>query len=283
MSVSTIAVKQLQEKHLAAAQVLSAAVKWPHRPQEWKFALSLGRGLAAMDGDSLVGTTIWYPFGRQYATFGMVAVSPSMQGRGIGRLLMETALRDAGGRTMLLNATVEGRPLYEKFGFKAIGAVRQHEAANAVPASVPLPEGACFRSMEETDLDSVIALDEQAAGFRRSGMLRALKEIAKGLILEQGGEMVAWSFFRRFGHGYVIGPVGARGATAAQAVIARWIAGNRSEFLRIDVPLSSGLSSWLEDQGLARAHELVTMAIGEAPAPLATGPSLFALANQGLG
>ncbi|RWN50113.1 GNAT family N-acetyltransferase [Mesorhizobium sp.] len=283
MSVSTIAIKQLEEKHLAAAQILSTAVKWPHRRQEWKFALSLGRGLAAMDGDSLVGTTIWYPFGRQYARFGMVVVSPSIQRRGIGRLLMESALRDAGDRTILLNASEEGRRLYEKLGFKPIGAVRQHETANAVPASAPPPEGARFRSVEEIDLDAVIALDEQAAGFRRSGMLRALKEISKGLILEQGGEIAAWSFFRRFGHGYVIGPVGARDEMAAQAVIARWIADNRSEFQRIDVPLPSGLSPWLEGQGLARAGEVVTMALGEAPALLATGPRLFALANQGFG
>ncbi|MGX9181940.1 GNAT family N-acetyltransferase [Mesorhizobium sp. BHbdii] len=283
MSVSTIAIKLLEEKHLPAAQVLSTAVKWPHRPQDWKFALSLGRGLAAMEGDSLVGTTIWYPFGQQYATFGMVVVAPSMQGCGIGRLLMETALRDAGGRTMVINATAEGRPLYEKFGFRPTGAMRPHEAVNAVPASASLPKGASFRSLEEADLDAVIALDEQAAGFRRSGMLRALKGIGKGLILEQNGKIAAWSFFRRFGHGYVIGPVGARGEMAAQALIAKWIAGKRSEFLRIDVPLSSGLSPWLECQGLARAGELVTMALGEAPAPLATGPRLFALANPGLG
>ncbi|RVC58349.1 N-acetyltransferase, partial [Mesorhizobium sp. M4B.F.Ca.ET.088.02.2.1] len=258
MSVSTIAIKLLEQEHLPAALVLSRAAKWPHRLQEWKFALSLGRGLAAMDGDSLVGTTIWYPFDQKYATFGMVVVAPSMRRRGIGRLLMETALREAGVRTMLINATAEGRPLYEKLGFEPIGAVRPHETANAVPACAPLPEGASFRSMEEADLDVVIALDEQAAGFPRSGMLRALKETGKGLILEQQGKMAAWSFFRRFGNGYVIGPVGARAEMAAQAVITKWIADNRSEFLRIDVPLSSGLSPWLEGQGLAPADELVT-------------------------
>ncbi|MBB6413729.1 GNAT family N-acetyltransferase [Mesorhizobium sangaii] len=283
MSVSAIAIVRLEEKHLAAAQVLSTAVNWPHRRQDWSFALKLGRGLAAMDRDSLVGTIIWWPFGQHYARFGMLIVSPSMQRRGLGRLLMEAALRDAGDRTMLLNATMEGLPLYEKFGYKPIGAVRQHQAANAVPASAPLPEGASFKSMQETDLDAVIALDEQAAGFRRAELLRALKKIGEGLILEQGGEIAAWSFLRRFGHGYVIGPVGAGGEMAARALIARWISGNGSEFRRIDVPLSSGLSPWLEDQGLGRAGEVVAMALGEPPVPLATGPRLFALANQGLG
>ncbi len=58
-------------------------------------------------------------------------------------------------------------------------------------------------------------------------MLRALKESAKGLIVEQRG-VAASSFFRRFGSGYVINPAGARGETAPQAVIARWIHSNAS-------------------------------------------------------
>lgn len=114
-------------------------------------------------------------------------------------------------------------------------------------------------------------------------MLRALKKIGEGIILEQGGEIAAWSFLRRFGHGFVIRPVGAYGEMAARALIARWISGNGSEFRRIDVPLSSGLSAWLEDQGLARLGEVVAMVLGEPPVPLATGPRLFALNNQGLG
>lgn len=283
MSVSAIAIERLEEKHLTATQALSTAVKWPHRREDWNFVLTLGRGLAAVDGDSLVGTIIWWPFGERYATLGMVIVSPSMQGRGLGRLLMEAALREAGGRTMFLNATEQGLPLYEKLGFKPIGAVRQHQAVNAVPATVPLPEGASLRSMDEEDLDAVIALDEQAAGFRRAGMLRALKESGKGFLLEQDGEIVAWSFFRRFGRGYVIGPVGARGKAAARALIARWISGYGPEFLRIDVPVSTGLSPWLEGQGLAQAGEVITMALGEAPLPPTAGPRLFALANQALG
>ncbi|ESY62566.1 hypothetical protein X742_32420 [Mesorhizobium sp. LNHC232B00] len=187
VSASAIAIVRLEEKHLTTAQILSTAVNWPHRRQDWSFALKLGRGLAAMDRDSLVGTIIWWPFGQHYARFGMLIVSPSMQRRGVGRFLIEAALRDAGGRTVLLNATVEGLPLYEKFGYKPIGVVRQHQAANTVPASAPLPEGASFKPMQKTDLDAVITLDEQAAGFRRAGLLRALKKIGKGISWSRAG------------------------------------------------------------------------------------------------
>lgn len=165
VSVSAIAIVRLEETHLAAAQVLSTAVNWPHRRHDWSFALKLGRGLAAMDRDSLVGTIIWWPFGQYCARFGMLTVSPSMQQRGLGRLLMEAALRDAGDRTMLLNATVGGPATLRKVRLQTYRRGTPAPEANAVPASAPLPEGASFKSMKETDLDAVIALDEQAAGF----------------------------------------------------------------------------------------------------------------------
>ena len=57
----------------------------------------------------------------------------------------------------------------------------------------------------------------------------------------------------------------------------------RSEFLRIDIPVATELSPWLEAQGLPQVGEVVTMVRGTAPAPDSEGPRLFALANQALG
>ncbi|WP_167484070.1 hypothetical protein [Mesorhizobium tamadayense] len=70
-------------------------------------------------------------------------------------------------------------------------------------------------------------------------MAESAEENRQGLIREQNGEIAAWSFLRRFGHGYVIGPVGAGGEMAARALIARWISDNGSEFRRIDDHLPS--------------------------------------------
>jgi GNAT superfamily N-acetyltransferase len=283
VSVSAIAIERLEARHLAQAHALSAAVGWPHRQEDWHFVLGLGRGLAAVNGDELLGTIIWWPFGEAFATLGMVIVAPAMQGRGLGRRLMDAALQEAGSRTVLLNATAEGLSLYEKLGFKPMGAVRQHQAANAVPAFETLPEGGKLRPLTEADLDAVIGLDARAAGFGRAEMLTALAHVGQGLILEQDGAIAAWSFFRRFGRGYVIGPVGAREERSAKALIAAWIAEHGSAFLRIDIPVSTGLSPWLEAQGLPQVGEVVTMARGTAPAPDSEGPRLFALANQALG
>jgi hypothetical protein len=156
---------------------------------------------------------------------------------------------------VLLNATAEGLPLYEKLGFRAIGVVRQHQAPNAVPASETVPEEGKLRPLGEADLDAVIALDARAAGFGRAEMLKALAELGQILGLERDGHLVGFAVFRRFGRGYVIGPVVAEEAEGAKALIADWIAGHGSDFLRIDVTVWSGLSPWLEGQGLPQVGE----------------------------
>jgi GNAT superfamily N-acetyltransferase len=270
--------ERLQEKHLPQAHALSVAVGWPHRLEDWRFGLGLGHGLAAVAGDKLRGTVMWWPFGDRHATLGMVIVDPALQGRGLGRRLMDAALQETADRTVLLNATVHGLPLYEKLGFRAIGTVHQHQAANLVAAS-DLP----VRAMTDSDLRTIVALDGQAAGFERGAMLAALARTGQGLILEHQGEIAAWSFFRRFGRGYVIGPVGARDERFAEALVAHWIARHPADFLRVDTPVSQGLSSWLEASGLPKVGEAVTMVRGEPPAPEATGMRLFAIASQALG
>lgn len=284
MKPSEITIEPLIPPHIAQAHELSSAVKWPHRPEDWQFLLGLGRGLAAVEGDRLAGTIIWWPFGESFATLGMVIVSTSFQGRGLGRRLMEAVLDRAAGRTILLNATRDGLPLYEKLGFKPIGAVHQHQAANATPDSARLPEGTRVRAMTPADIERVAALDEQAAGFGRREMLTALQGVGTGLILERHGDIAGWAFFRRFGRGYLIGPVGAVGEQSAKALISTFIASHGPEFLRIDVPASSGLSPWLEERGLPQVGGVVTMALGnEPPVPMTPGPKAFALSNQALG
>ena len=282
MSNSIVAIERLEPEHLPQAHALSQAVGWPHRHEDWASVLKLGRGFAALSEGELLGTTIWWPFGEARATLGMVLVAPALQGRGLGRRLVQAALDDAGPRTVSLNATAAGLPLYEKLGFRRRGAVRQHQAAGALPAVAPAPPGTRLRRLTASDRDAVVALDARAAGFGRAEMMAAVAELGQILGLERAGELTGFAVFRSFGRGCVIGPVAASEEDGAKALIAAWIAKHRSEFLRVDAPVSSGLSPWLEARGLPQVGEVVTMVRGDPPAT-PDAPRLFALANQALG
>lgn len=271
---------QLTEDHLAQALSLSQAVQWPYRAEDWAFALSLGRGFAVENDGRLVGTALWWPYGADYASLGMIIVAEDAQRQGIGARLMKAMLADAAGRNIVLNSTREGELLYTRMGFKPYGAVHQHQA---VLASAPTIETALsIRAATPEDKPALQALDQRAAGMERTALLNALHPMADFIVAEQDGQITGYACVRRWGRGVVIGPVIARDVADAKALIATLAARHVGTFVRIDVTLASGLSPWIESIGLPQVGEVTTMALGSPPqgSPDAT---LFALSNQSLG
>ena len=267
---------------VAAAHRLSLEVGWPHRLEDWKFVQRLGTGHVATDGAGVVGTILTWKHDAGHASLGMVIVSPERQGRGIGRELMKRALRDAARRSVLLNSTEAGRALYEKLGFVAVGAIEQQQGiAGPVPV-VALAPGERLRPMGASDASTLVALATRAAGMSRARVLKPLFELARGIVLARGDEVLGFALLRRFGRGYCIGPVVAPDAQRAKALIGHWVAMHQGKFLRIDVDGASGLASWLEGIGLGKAGRVVTMIKGKAPR-LDPDVRTFAIVSQALG
>jgi GNAT superfamily N-acetyltransferase len=102
---------------------------------------------------------------------GTVWVEPAWRRRGIATALtqaMVEAADDAGCRTLVLVATSEGRPLYERFGFAVETSYIILQASGL--AGPPVAE---IRAFEPTDLDAMLALDAAATGEDRAHLLRA--------------------------------------------------------------------------------------------------------------
>ena len=273
----------MEAAHIAEAHALSLAVRWPHRIEDLRFLLELGRGLVLLEGETVIGMIMWWPFGARHAALGMVIVTPERQGRGLGRQLMDLALGELGSRDVLLNASKEGVPLYAKVGFRDLEGLGQHQGVPSDRAAVAPPGGARLHAMRATDLDVVIAFDARASGLSRAAMLRALLGIGEGLVMERDGRLLGYALFRRFGHGHVIGPVAASDERIARSLIGAWIESRGDGFLRVDAPSSSGLSDWLVARGLAKVDDAYTMVRGAPPARAPEGPRLFALTSQALG
>lgn len=270
----------LTEDHLPAALALSQAIQWPYRTEDWAFALTLGRGFAIENDGSLVGTALWWPYGKDFASLGMIIVAEDAQRQGIGARLMSALLAEAAGRNIVLNSTREGELLYTRLGFKPYGAVHQHQAIlqDAPIVDAPLQT----RALKPEDRDALHTLDQSASGMDRTALLNALYPIADTIVAEQEGRITGYACVRRWGRGVVIGPVIAHDAQDAKALIATLAAKHVGTFVRIDVTLASGLSLWLASLGLPQVGEVISMSLG--PPPQA-GPdaTLFALSNQSLG
>jgi hypothetical protein len=196
-------------------------------------------------------------------------------------MLMDELLRQASGRAIVLNSTREGYRLYERLGFTPCGQVNQHQAVLAV-APPESPANGAIRPLRPEDLEAIRDLDSRASGMRRSRLLDALFAVGRVAVLEREGRVQGYACVRRFGRGVVVGPVVARDAMDAKALVATLAAEHRGGFVRIDVPATSGLSPWLEEIGLPHVDHVVSMVRGQPPAHAADA-TLFALSNQSLG
>jgi predicted N-acetyltransferase YhbS len=267
---------------IAAAHELSLEVGWPHRVEDWEFVQRLGAGYVAYDQDRVVGTLLFWRHDRRSASLGMVIVSPGHQGQGIGKRLMSLALEDLGGRSVFLTATAAGQPMYERFGFRPIDTVQQHQGmAGHVPV-VPLARGERLRPVGRSDASRLISLATRAAGVSRTRVVSRLLESSEGIVLDRGGEAIGFALFRRFGRGYAIGPTIAPDARRARALIGHWAALNPNRFLRVDVQASAELGDWIEGLGLKQVGGGVAMVKGAEPVKDAR-VGAFSLINQAIG
>ncbi|WP_170317788.1 GNAT family N-acetyltransferase [Paroceanicella profunda] len=273
----------MTEARLAGAVALSRAVGWAHRAEDWAMVAGLSEGLAALEGERVVGSILRTPFAPGHARISMVIVDPERQGRGIGRRLLAGAM--AGGACSYgLVATEEGAPLYLSAGFEPLDGVRQHQGA--APRGLP-PEGP--RRVGAGALPGLCALDRAATGLEREGLLAAL--LRHGEILVEGPEAapVAYAARRVFGRGTLVGPVIAPDRETALRLATHALrADGPGGFVRIDCTAAGGLSPALTALGLPGKDGGRQMLAGPPalrpvrPAP-GTGPQVYALSSQALG
>lgn len=160
-------IDELTMDDAVAAASLSAGFGWPHREADWVRFLDLGQGFAWRQDGLLAGTALWFPLGDDHASIGLVQVATGLQGRGIGRKLMEAVIEAAQPRSLMLHATAEGAGLYAKLGFQAVGALEQWQGL----CTVPPVQGSDARPATADDLPAIYALDAAAAGVTRRNVL----------------------------------------------------------------------------------------------------------------
>jgi GNAT superfamily N-acetyltransferase len=108
---------------IPSAAQLSAEAGWNQTAEDWRMLLELASDSCfaiEMEG-KLAATTTLVCYGRRLAWIGMVLTAQQYRGRGFARQLLAEALAQADRRqieSVKLDATDQGKPLYEKMGFR---------------------------------------------------------------------------------------------------------------------------------------------------------------------
>ncbi|MDL2405778.1 GNAT family N-acetyltransferase [Rhizobium calliandrae] len=274
---------------LSQLQALSMSVGWPHRSQDWQHLRDVGRGFVALDEIGRVsGSTMWFPHGETFATFGMLITAPRLQTNGTAKWLVKRMLAECHHERFRLNATRAARRMCAALGFTPQQTVFQCQGeVVSVPQVGPLKRGLQLRRLERGDLDAIVALDEPAFGTSRYRHLLRLFESSVCYGLYDGHRLMAYSMRRRFGRGYVVGPVVAYYEEDAIAVIQPHVVAHIGSFLRLDTHFDTGpFANFVQQSGMSIFDTVTTMVSCEAAAygsPSNGSPIVFALASQSFG
>ncbi len=155
------------------AHALSRLVGWSLTLASWeRMILWGGRGCFGLfRGEELIATAIATLYGRERAWIGGVITHPDYRRRGLARRLMTATLEYVRARAVphiLLDATAQGRPLYEALGFRPVYNIEiwmGRASSYLGPRARPLRRG---------DLEAVVALDAETFGVARGRILRRL-------------------------------------------------------------------------------------------------------------
>lgn len=280
---SAIHYRRMTEDDVPDAYKLSLSALWPHQLEDWQFIQQLGEGIVAEKASGIIGTAMCWLHGADHASIGMLLVAPDHRRNGIGRELLSRLLKETGDRTTVAHATPGGLALFEQCGFTETGRVHQHQGSVRRPPLAPLGAGERIRPANARDEPALGELFRRACGMPRATVFRQLMQAANIVVIDFYGELTGFAALRKFGHGYVIGPVIAPDAGRASALIAHWAGAHVGAFMRVDTPAGSGLGPWLTEIGLVQTEQAVhVMTLGEPPRS-APWTGRFALLSQSLG
>lgn len=239
---------------------------WNQTEADWLRILALepdGCFVAELDGQA-VGTTCTSLFD-SIGWVAMVLVDKSVRGRGIGTRLMEHALEHLdrrGVRTMRLDATPLGRPIYEKLGFVAEYELERWEGI-AQDASPP----ARVNPTTADQFDAICRLDQEATGTNRRRLLERLyQERPEDMrVVLEARTVVGYTSLRVGSRAVQIGPGVARNAAAGHALLEAATHAHAGQPIFLDLPVDNRpAGQWAQSHGLRVQRPLTRMRRGDA-------------------
>jgi GNAT superfamily N-acetyltransferase len=171
---AALEIRLLRESDIAAAIDLKRLAGWNQTERDWHTLLQLEPDgcFAAVVDNRLVGTTTTTSYGSELAWIGMVLVRPENRRAGIASRLLETALSylDHKVSVVKLDATADGKHVYERFGFEVESVVERWSRKGA-------RLGGFQSQQQQIDGEThrqILQLDRRAFGADRSALLNQL-------------------------------------------------------------------------------------------------------------
>jgi len=216
--------RRLVASDIPAAMGLSEEAGWNQTGEDWRTLIDLApQGCLAIEVDGeLAATTTLLCYGRRLAWIGMVLTRVSNRGQGLARRLLTQALNQADEmriETVKLDATDQGRPLYEKMGFRFEQVVERWSRPASSNDSGTMPPG------DALPAENWRMADRQSFGADRSELLERLSQRGQPSVFI-GGSYLLTRPGRQTGY---LGPSVCDTPATARALLARALQAGESQ------------------------------------------------------
>ena len=262
-------VRTMVPSDLPFADSLRALAGWNQTLADWRRFLAMqpqGCFLAQWDG-APAGTATTVVYGSDLAWIGMVLVHPVYRRRGIGRGLLLKCIEHLQARQVRcikLDATPQGRPVYESLGFKDEWTLRRWEAE--LSAVAPKPADSHIRAWEEADALRFDPYDARAFGVSRHKLILALARQSRFALTYESQPDVATGcgLLRPGAQASYLGPVSANSPREGIALIEALTAQGGAGHVFWDIPdLNAAAVGWAERHGFRVQRSLTRMWLGD--------------------
>ena len=268
-----VTIRPLTVEDIGEAIQLSHAERWNQTEKDWELLIQTPENicLAADLNGKLIGTSTAINYNNAIAWIGMVLVNREYRGRGVSKLLLsELFNRLKHIRSIKLDATPAGQPVYQKFGFKD-EYVLHRMTVDSVSTKAISNENVNFPERIQTeDLSEVIEFDKQVFGANRKQLIEFLIKNNPGnsWLIRREEKICGVVLGRKGSRFYQIGPVLAANEEDAKILIAKVIRELQVEPLVVDVPADKkALTEWLSRLGFQIQRPFIRMYQNENPFP----------------
>ena len=240
---------------------------------DWRMLLELEpRGcFVATIGEHVVGTVTSTIYSAELAWIGMVLVDIEYRHQGIAGRLLEYVLEyldiERHITTVGLDATPDGRRLYDKLGFTVQYSLHRWQGTAPSARNSLDPR---VRPVRPEDTPQLARLDAQVFGVERTSLISSMVEKFgdTSVVIEEDGRITGWALRRRGTTRWHVGPLLAHDLQDAQRLLETIVAPISGDEIEVDLVDGRNTRQLAEALQLSRIRPFLRMTRdGSVPAP----------------
>jgi ribosomal protein S18 acetylase RimI-like enzyme len=263
-------IRPMQLSDLSQAMTLASFEGWNQTVKDWRLLLDnpINACLVAEYNKKVIGTATAINYSNLAGWIGMVLVDKEFRSKGIGRMLVTNIIDKLHGfKSVKLDATPAGQPLYQKLGFIE-ERVLYRMICPSIKSFTKRKNDLTPEPIKPEDFEDIIEFDRHVFGLERKYLIKTILQNYphKGLLLKRNSKITGFILGRDGIRYNYLGPVFAQSTADAITLISMALESLSKKDIALDVHNDkTEMISWLESIGFNRQRQFARMYLNKNP------------------